>query len=200
MTAALLCVDLINECLSPEGKLSDQYVEFEKKHDVLQRISRIQEHFREQGKLVVHVRTGYNKNYPELSKQCSPVFKEVQKMGACQLGESGTDFPKVVAPREGEPVINKFRLGSFYRTRLEIVLRSQEVSELYIVGLATGGSVLMTALEAHDFDFSPTVIKDACIAMSDERHAAALEFIEQAAEVKDFKDVAVRLTMESMKA
>lgn len=197
MTAALLCVDLINECLDPKGKLSEGFVDFEKKHDSLQRIARIQEHFREQGKLILHVRTGYSAGYAELS-DASPILSPLKEEGALKIGEWGTDFPEQVAPREGEPVINKFRLGSFYRTRLEIVLRAQNVSELYIVGLSTMGTVAMTALEAHDFDFRPTVIKDACLDKSDERHELGLKFAGQCAEVKDFKDIAVRLTMDSM--
>jgi len=194
MTIALLCIDLVNEAVDPKGKMADRgYVEFENNNDVLQRIRRIQDHFREQGGLVIHTRTGFSKNYPELAP-VSPILAPMKEMNALKLGEWGTEFPEVIAPQEGEPVINKHRMGPFYRTRLEIILRSQEVKELYIVGLSTMGSVALSAMEAHDRDLNVCVIKDGCLDMTDERHELGLQFIQQCGEVKDFKDIALRLT------
>lgn len=193
MTVALLCIDLINDCLSDEGKLSEGFVEFEKKHDVLQRVARIQEHVREQGGLVLHTRTGFSgANYHELD-EVSPFFKNVKEINALKLGDWGTEFVPAVAPKGDEPVINKHRFGPFSRTRLEIVLRSNNVTELYIVGLSTMRSVAQCAVEAHDHDFKVVVLKDGCIDKDDENHELGLKFIEGIAEVKDFNEVAIRI-------
>lgn len=193
MTVALLCIDLINDCLKEEGKLSEGFVNFEKEHNVLQRIARIQDHVRDQGGIVVHTRTGFSKNYPELN-EVSDFFKAVKNGGALQFGEWGTEFVEEVAPKEGEPVINKHRFGPFYRTRLEIVLRSNNIKELYIVGLSTMRSVAQAAMEAHDHDFKVVVLKDGCLAKTDKEHQHGLEFIEGVCEVKDFNQIAVRMT------
>ena len=193
MTIALLCVDLVNDCVDEKGKLSEGFVEFNKKHETLQRIARVQEHFREQGGLVIHTRTVFSPNHFEL-KPISPFFKEVKAKNALILGEWGTEFPEEVAPRKGEAVINKHRFGPFYRTRLEIVLRAQGVKELYIVGLSTLGSVAQGAMEAQDGDFETVVIKDCCLAKSEEQHQKGLDFINEMAEVKDFNEIALRIT------
>jgi len=199
MTVALLSIDMINECVHPDGKLSDKgFADFAVKHDVLQRVARIQEHFREQGGLVVHVRTGFSANYPEHPPE-SPILGPMREMEALKLGTWGTEFPAEVAPRNGEPVLTKHRMGPFYRSRLEIILRTQKVTDIYIVGLATMGSVALSAMEAHDRDFNVTVIEDGCIDHNEERHQMGLEFVSACAEVKEFKDVAVRLTMASMR-
>lgn len=192
MTVALLCIDLINECLKEEGKLSEGFIEFEKNHNVLQRIARIQEHVREQGGIVVHTRTGFTGNYHELN-EVSPFFREVKKKGALKFGTWGTEFVEQVAPKKDEPIINKHRFGPFYRTRLEIVLRSQNVKELYIVGLSTQRSIAQAAMEAHDHDLKVVVLKDGCLASSDLDHERGLEFVENFGEVKDFNEVALRI-------
>ncbi|MFT7144166.1 MAG: nicotinamidase-related amidase [Alphaproteobacteria bacterium] len=193
MTVALLCIDLINDCLSAEGKLSEGLVEFEQKNDVLQRVARIQEHVREQGGLVVHTRTCFTgENYHELD-EVSPYFKKVKDLGALKLGDWGTEFVPAVAPKLDEPVINKHRFGPFSRTRLEIVLRSNNITELYIVGLSTMRSVAQCAIEAHDHDFKVVVLKDGCIDVSEDTHNLGLRFIEGVAEVKDFNEVAMRI-------
>lgn len=199
MTVALLCIDLVNDCVDSDGKLADMgFVDFEERHNVLQRVSRIQEHFREQGGLVIHARTAFSKNYAE-HPATSPMLAPVRKKNALVMGTWGADFHPTCAPKENEPVLTKHRIGSFHRTRLELILRTQHVTELYIVGISTLGSVGLTAMEAHDCDFKVNVIKDGCLDKSDERHELGLAFVEECGDVRDFKDVAVRLTMDTLR-
>ena len=192
---ALLCLDLVNDCVHPDGKLKEWgFVDFAEKHNVTQRIARIQEHFREQGGLVIHMRTCYSKNYAELPLK-SPVLGDLKKLDALKMGTWGTEFLEETAPKDDEPVVNKYRIGSFHRTRLEIILRTQKVENLYLVGVSTLGSVCITAQEAHDYDFNVSVIKDGCLDRSTERHEQALNLVNEYAEVVDFEDMAIRLAM-----
>ena len=194
MSIALLCIDLMNDLIDPKGKLADAgYVDFEKRHDVLQRIARTQEHFREQGGLVIHSRTVFSPNHFEVHPT-SRYLKEVKEKEALVMDEWGTEHPEIIAPRKGEPVINKHRFDPFYRTRLEIVLRSQDVKELYVCGLSTLGSISQCAVAGHDRDFKTVIIKDCCLDKSDSRHERGLDFISEITEVKDFNEIALRIT------
>lgn len=191
---ALLCVDLMNEYLDPKGRLSEETSKFVEQHDTLQRIARIQEHFREQGGLVVHVCTGFNENYAELPDTNSKIFKGIKDKGALLLDEWGTEIPESITPHKGEPIIRKHRVGPFDRTRLEIVLRTKGIKDLYIVGGLSLGTVSMSAYEAHDMDFNVCVISDGCYDRTDERHDLGMKVAEQVAEVKTFSEIAARLT------
>jgi ureidoacrylate peracid hydrolase len=193
MTVALLCIDMTNDYLSKEGKLSEGFASFEQEHDVLQRIARVQEHIREQGGMVIHTRTVFTgEHYHELN-EISPYFKAVKNASALKLGEWGTEFDLKVAPKSDEPVINKHRFGPFHRTRLEIILRSNNIKHLYIAGLSTNRGVAQAAMEAHDHDFNVVVLKDCCIAKDESSHKHGLEFVKDLCEVKDFNEVAMRI-------
>ena len=191
---ALLCVDLMNEYLDPNGKLSEGTADFVKEHNTMQRIARIEEHFREQGGLVVHVHTGFSENYPEFPTTKSKVFNGMKEKGALLLDSWGTETPDEIAPHKGEPVIRKHRVGPFDRTRLEIILRTQNVKDLYIIGGLTLGTVSMSAYEAHDMDFNVCVISDGCYDKTNERHELGLKVADEVAEVKTFSEIAPRLT------
>lgn len=194
MTVALLCIDMTNDYLSEEGKLSEGFSGFEKKHDVLQRVARVQEHIREQGGMVIHTRTVFTgEHYHEL-KGVSPHLKSIKEAGALKLGEWGTEFAVTVAPKADDPVINKHRFGPFHRTRLEIILRSNDIKDLYIAGLSTNRGVAQAAMEAHDHDFNIVVLKDCCIAKNEDAHKQGLAFVEGLCEVKNFNDIALRFT------
>ena len=193
MTVALLCIDMINDYVSEEGKLSKGLVNFEKEHDVLQRVARVQAHVREQGGIVIHTRTVFTgDDYHELN-EISDYFKSVKNAGALKLGEWGTEFSPVVAPKGDEPVINKHRFGPFHRTRLEIILRSKNIKHLYIVGVSTDRGVAQASMEAHDHDFDVVVLKDCCMAKDESAHNNGLNFVKDLCEVKDFNEVAIRI-------
>lgn len=192
MSIALLCIDLVNDYVDANGKLSAGFAQFAAENETLQRIGRIQEHFREQGGLVIHCRTRFNEDYMEVC-ETNPYYSNVKKLGALKIKEWGSEFPAIVAPRKGEVQITKHRNSPFYRTRLELVLRTQGVEELYIVGCGTAAAVSLAAREASDRDFDVTVVADACIDKDANRHQSGIKWLSEVANVKEFKDVAMHL-------
>jgi nicotinamidase-related amidase len=192
---ALICLDLVNDLVHPEGKLTNDrgYSKFIEEHNSLETIARVQEQFRQTDAMVVHFRVGFGEGYPELSES-SPIFSELPKSGALQLGTWGTELHELVRKQAGEPAINKHRISPFYRTRLDLILRTQNVEEVFICGVATNLAVASAAREAHDHDYKVTVISDACVASSNDVHEAALTSIEPFGTVAPFSKIAVGLT------
>lgn len=197
MRTALLCIDFTNEFINPEGKLSNEgYSEFAMKNDALDRIARIQDHFRDQGRMVIHMRTGFSDCYHEHYAK-SPLLGDLRKKEALVLGEFGTEFVSKVGPKPHEAIINKHRVSAFYRTRLDIILRTQDIETLYIIGVGTDTTIDATSWDAHDRDYDVHVISDACIATNDYDHAVGLKSIAKVAKVQTWAESAVKLATTS---
>jgi nicotinamidase-related amidase len=177
MPQALILIDLINDLISPEGKLSGKgSAEFAKKHGSLSRITDLLDYARRQGHRIIHVRIGFSPDYREQPKG-SPLFKHASKLGALKLGDWGTEFVPEAAPQAGEAIIAKHRTNAFIGTPLELILRNADIDKVAIVGCMTDIGMQTTARAAHDLDYQVTVIGDCCIAHSEEDHDPTLRML-----------------------
>lgn len=68
-----------------------------------------------------------------------------------------------VAPGGDEIVVHKNRVSAFAGNNLRQILDAQDIDHLVLAGIATGGVVLSTALQAADLDYEITVLSDACV-------------------------------------
>lgn len=190
---ALLCVNMINDYVHPDGKATSLGMQqFIAEHNSIARIKRILEQFRRQNHLIIHTRTAFHHGYPEFPDD-SVIFHDLDKKQALLEDTWGTEFLKGLEPERNEPVITKRRVGAFYHTDLDLILRAQGAEQLYIIGHSTQRTVLISACEAHDRDFHPVVIADGCVSSSDERNDIGLRLLKTYAEVKKFEEIAVRL-------
>jgi len=76
--------------------------------------------------------------------------------------DAGSAFHPDVAPADGELVVYKNRVSAFAGNNLQQILAAQGIDHLVLAGIATGGIVLSTALQAADLDYQITVLSDAC--------------------------------------
>lgn len=67
-----------------------------------------------------------------------------------------------VAPAADEIVVHKNRVSAFAGNNLHQILTAQNIGHVVLAGIATGGIVLSTALQAADLDYEVTVLSDAC--------------------------------------
>ena len=79
-------------------------------------------------------------------------------------GTEGIEIHPLVAPAEGEPVIDKEHPNSFRDTGLEDRLRSLGVDELVVVGMMSSMCVDASVRAAVDLGFETTVVHDGCAA------------------------------------
>lgn len=106
------------------------------------------ERFREQNFPVVHIQ--------HISPAGAPFFIQ---------GTKGAEIHENVKPKEGEKVFAKQFPNSFRDTGLLEYLRSNNITELVIVGMMTHMCIDATTRAAFDYGFSCTVIGDACATM-----------------------------------
>lgn len=89
-------------------------------------------------------------------------------------GDPATDFCEPCMPVEGEVVITKRRPSAFVATELALLLRSQGIESVALVGVSTGGCVEATLRDAVHNDFYAVLIEDAVGAYDTTIHEAAL--------------------------
>ena len=70
-------------------------------------------------------------------------------------------FHADIAPRQGEPIVEKIFGSAFMRTNLRDVLASEGIQHLFVCGLSATGCVHQTVLFAQLFDYDVTVVQDA---------------------------------------
>lgn len=73
-----------------------------------------------------------------------------------------TAIDERIAPREGDIIVRKTRVGAFSTTDLHEQLRAADVDTLLLAGLSTSGVVLSTVRDGADRDYRIIVLADAC--------------------------------------
>jgi biuret amidohydrolase len=92
-------------------------------------------------------------------------------------GEPGHDIIDELAPRSGEPVIDKSGKGAFYATDLQSILGNRGIDTLLVCGVTTEVCVQATVREANDRGYRCLVIADCCGSYSREFHDVSLRMI-----------------------
>jgi nicotinamidase-related amidase len=146
------------------------------KENFLARVSSVLEWARSNKFPVIHVRIGFRPGLPEVSAR-NPLMASIKESSQHQQlfqGPTGEIHP-AVSPLAEEIIVVKHRVSAFFGTDLDMILRANEIDTLVLMGIATSGVVLSTALEASDRDYRIFVVSDCCADLDPELHSALLE-------------------------
>jgi nicotinamidase-related amidase len=100
-----------------------------------------------------------------------------------------------VAPRDGDIVVRKTRVGPFGTTDLDARLRDRGVDTLLLAGISTSGVLLSAVRDAHDRDYRLIVISDLCADPDPDVHDFLIERIfPRQAEVISRSELSKRLS------
>jgi len=137
---------------------------------LIHNLQRVIENARSRGIPVIYVVLGFRKGFPEISGNNKSFW--AMKANPAMFFDSEDSFriPASLAPMPEEMIITKKRVSAFTGSDLEVVLRSLDIKQLILTGIATGGVVLSTLREAADKDYKLTVIADCCADRDDEVH------------------------------
>lgn len=89
-------------------------------------------------------------------------------------GTPGAEVIEALAPRAGDPVVEKTGYSGFFHTRLEELLDELEIDELLLCGVLTNVGVLYTAMDALQRGFGVIVPETCVAALTEEDHKFAL--------------------------
>ena len=89
-------------------------------------------------------------------------------------GTWGAEFSPEVAPEPGEPVVTKHRSSAFRNTDLDMILRSNGIETVVVIGEQTPGCIEATYRDAAYHDYYNVLIEDCVAAFDPEQHEASL--------------------------
>ena len=88
------------------------------------------------------------------------------------------DWADLIPELDRQPddyTVTKVNIGAFYGTALEMILRRRGVTQLVIVGVATGSGVEATARQAYDQGYNVVLVTDAMTDLDPDMHRHAVE-------------------------
>ena len=182
-TTALVLIDFQRDFVEPNGFGEALGNDVSLLRTSIEPARRVLAAARAAGMMVIHTREGHR---PDLS-DCPPA--KLTRGGATFIGTEGTmgrilvqgekghDIIPELSPIAGEPVIDKPGKGAFYATSMELILRSQGITSLIVMGVTTEVCVQTTAREANDRGFEIVVLEDCVASYFPEFQKAALDMI-----------------------
>jgi nicotinamidase-related amidase len=162
---ALIVVDVNVGFTDPESPLVCDL------EDVVVAIQRLLAEMRSVGLPVVFTTVSYD----EGDKATAAAF--IDKIPALLTLEAGSRWVEIdprIAPREGEPVVNKLFASAFFGTALASFLAANACDSLIVTGASTSGCVRATVVDAIQHGYRPVVPREAVGDRNPEAHEANL--------------------------
>ncbi len=129
---------------------------------------------RNAGLFVAYIVVNFRSGYPEIS-ELNQTFSARKAAGVPPAADPAALIHATVSPRQGEPIVVKHRVGAFFGTDLDMILRAQGRDTLILMGHATSGVILSTVRYAADADFRMVVVEDGCADRDPEVHTLLME-------------------------
>lgn len=175
---ALLIIDVQNDFFSEDGLFASHGADISALRATLPKIQEVIEEARGAGVLPIYVQ---HVSYPKHATE-SPVWIRFQTVRYglppeehFQLkGSWGAEFVDEIRPRPEDIIVTKHRSSAFIGTDLDMILRSNAIKSVVIVGDVTQGCVESTARDAAMFDYYPVVVQDAVASFDTRLHEASL--------------------------
>ena len=93
-----------------------------------------------------------------------------------ELADAQAGPPQHRDPDAGEAVLLKHRYSAFDHTALDIFLGSNQIERVILVGAATEGCVVQTAIDAREHGLKASIVVNACVTTDPELEDISLRY------------------------
>ena len=88
----------------------------------------------------------------------------------------GGELIQALVPNASDPVLLKHRYSAFDHTPLDILLSSRQIERVILVGAATEGCVVQTAIDARELGLKASILVNACVTTDPKLEQIALRY------------------------
>jgi nicotinamidase-related amidase len=172
---ALLVIDLQNDFMRPGGKIAQAGNDISALEAILPKCAEFLAHARGLGVFVIHVQVT---TLPD-GRSDSPAMLRAKQLISKSVdfameGTWGAEICEECAPLPGEPVVTKHRSSAFTGTNLDMILRSNGVQTVVVIGEQTPGCIEATYRDASYHDYYNVLVEDLVAAYRQDLHEASL--------------------------
>ncbi len=182
---AVIVIDMQNAYASPGGYLDLAGFDISGADRVIRNTKGVLEVARAAGMPVIYFQNGWDADYVEAGGPGSPNFhksnalktmRERPELQGTLLAKGTWDYDLVdeLKPQPGDIVLHKTRYSGFFNSQLDSTLRSRNIRNIVVVGIATNVCVESTLRDGFFLEYFGIVLEDAT-------HQAGPEFVQQAA-------------------
>lgn len=182
---AVIVIDMQNAYASPGGYLDLAGFDISGAARVIANTKAVLEVARAAGMPVIYFQNGWDADYVEAGGPGSPNFhksnalktmRERPELQGTLLAKGTWDYELVeeLRPHPGDIVLHKTRYSGFFNSQLDSTLRSRNIRNIVVVGIATNVCVESTLRDGFFLEYFGIVLEDAT-------HQAGPEFVQQAA-------------------
>jgi nicotinamidase-related amidase len=167
---ALILVDIQNDYCAPGGKYDQGGKDMSMYPTMIEKTAKLIEEAHQSGTLVVYIQNTNLADYRSdsvaylrfkiLIRNVEP--EDLLKTEHAIEGTWGHQIVEHLAPRPNDLVIRKHRSSAFIDTRLDLILRSNNIQTVLITGVVTEGCVESTARDASFKDYIVVLVEN-CI-------------------------------------
>ena len=183
---AIVVVDMQHDFVSPDGAFARLGIDVSAYVELRPRLSALLADARGAGVLVIHLQNtalaGRRSDSPAQIRFNMRMHAESRRGGPALSytvpGTPGHAFVPDLAPAPQDLVVAKHRSSGFWGTQLDLLLRSNSVRSVVVVGCTTEGCVDSTARDAAFNDYYVVVARDGVASDDPRQHEAALLLME----------------------
>ncbi len=174
---ALVLIEFQGEWLNAEGKI--HFLMRDNKDDLENAINNGKQALsaaRRRGMKIVHCGLQFKEGYLELGIGKYGLRQHITSFRTFLDSDQGSQFVEPFVPRGNEFVL-RGRTGAscFVGTNLDIFLRNQKITDIYLAGFALHVCVESTMRHGHDLGYNVILLEDACAAFSESQRKHVLE-------------------------
>jgi nicotinamidase-related amidase len=174
---ALVLIEYQNDFTSEGGALHAAVRDVMDRTGMLENTRQLVAAARAAGATIVHAPIGYVPGYRELALHPYGILKGVVDAGAFVKGEWGAEIVDVLAPQEGDVILEGKRgLDSFGTTNLDFILRGRGITTIALAGFLTNCCVESTMRTGYERGYHVITLSNCVAATSVEEHQNAIKF------------------------